>query len=196
MINYDCICSQTACDPSANTTPRQILQGVLAPFPLPWTPASLTVDDGADKSSRTSQFQQWLKNERFPGHERVTVSERAGEGLSVAFNVSVMRGQQCLRVPRRFFFGAHRDESSSLAINRPLFQAIQEHPALQQNASMRLVVALWLECTARGKQSFWWPYLQMLPRDFTIPLFYRADDWDALRGSLCYGRTCQHTLIC
>ena len=44
-----------------------------------------------------------------------------------------------------------------------------------------------LYCRLQGEQSYWRPYIDVLPRTINTPLFWRDDELEQLRGTTLYG---------
>ena len=137
----------------------------------------LTPDEIPERD--VTAFQSWLRASEFPGIEQIGFSSSPDKGYGLCFQRDIKAGERCLQVPRQFMLSESEFQTS------PISALFAEDPIMAMLPSLKLAMVVILE-QAKGPASFWSAYIQMLPRSFSIPLYYNRHDWQWLKGTLAY----------
>ena len=114
----------------------------------------ITTDICASSNDATSVFQEW-----FSSNGGLTsglgLGTFTGVGRGVLVEKDIISGQEVLFVPSSMIFSANSAQNSPDELHRKLAKIFVNHE--------ELVIALILLEKCRGDQSFWKPYLDILP---------------------------------
>ena len=125
-------------------------------------------------------FEEWLKENGCDVRGNVTF---ASSGISSAGNGvycsrSFEKGQVAFRVPAKLMISSFHDDSCSVDMLKDI-----DDPLVKSSDQLRLAASL-LHERARASESFFWPYIRILPRRHpTIPIYFSAEEMWRLRAS-------------
>ncbi|XP_046840000.1 actin-histidine N-methyltransferase-like isoform X2 [Xenia sp. Carnegie-2017] len=134
-------------------------------------------DNGKETARRSDflvKFNEWLK-ENEAGSKNVEVFSISDDDFGVRAINTFQAGEKILNIPRKLILTS---EYSSLTF---LGSIIATDRLLQVMPNVVLAIKLLDECYKDN--SFWKPYIDILPRKFTIPLFFSLEELSLLKGS-------------
>lgn len=126
------------------------------------------------RAERIPAFMEWLKNNQVDVG-CVEIHNFAGFGYGLQATKDLKEGDQFLAIPRSIMMTTQSAKTS------PLGPLISEDKILQVMPSV--VLALHLLCERRSTESFWKPYLDILPDSYNTPLYFTPEDLKYLKGS-------------
>jgi len=137
-----------------------------------------------DNKKKLDAFTQWLvKNEypldKFPLGFATGVAEG---GNGVVATRAIDAGQPIAVVPAKLMLPA-----SQLHKSTALAHVVAKDPIVENVPGLALALVVLDEALNKKQDSFWAPYLDVLPRSFSIPLFFTVDEVWELRGSPALG---------
>jgi Rubisco LSMT substrate-binding/SET domain len=134
-------------------------------------------------SQNMDKFRQWIESSGEFGSDgsdlKVSLSQGHDEGNGLVAKVGVEAGEVLLSVPRRLMMtteGAVRSKTEDIEV---LF----DMDVVKRLPSLILALHLLDERFNVGAESFWAPYIDALPRRYSIPLFWSGAQIEALRPS-------------
>jgi hypothetical protein len=155
-----------------------------------WFLLSLSLAIEAQEPQNVQEFSAWLKEKGIEaGKVRVVEDAGGGMGRGVVATSEIKEGELLFRIPMKWVM--HEETARKLPqLGEALARAERPVPG-------QLVVALMLmfEDCKRGKDSAsatcplsqqvssWRPYLDILPRNFSAPMFWTRAELEELKGS-------------
>ncbi|KAL4237444.1 Histone-lysine N-methyltransferase setd3 [Mactra antiquata] len=130
------------------------------------------------RGDKISAFIEWLKSKNVDT-SCVDVGEFDGYGYGLQACKDLKENESFLAIPREVMMTAQS------ARNTCLGPIISEDKILQVMPSV--VLALHLLCEKRTTDSYWKPYLDILPQTYNTPLYFTPDDVKYLKGSPAQG---------
>ena len=131
--------------------------------------------DGASLGDRLATFSGWLR-ENGMDTSRFTFGPCGDAGNGVMAVLPVAAGDVVAAVPRALMLAALPGAAGAAAEGAgcpslvAFWRALQDNPLLQSNGSVALALRLLVE-RARGGESFFKPYLDILPAHFSVSLY-------------------------
>ncbi|OWF53384.1 histone-lysine N-methyltransferase setd3-like [Mizuhopecten yessoensis] len=122
-------------------------------------------------------FIEWLNNSKVDTSAiEIENFQHVGYGIKATKDLKEM--DPFVIVPRKIMITTDTARASGLDA------LIAEDKILQAMPS--IVLALHLLCERRSTESFWKPYLDMLPSGYTTPLYFSPEELNLLKGSPAY----------
>jgi hypothetical protein len=107
--------------------------------------------------------------------ENVKIEQSGEAGLGLYAAKDIKKGQVAFNVPPNIILSTY---------------AVWEHPKLkaffkkpQIASSESLLLMLFLISEQYNSSSFWYPYISMMPKSYTLPFYWNFDDFKFLEGS-------------
>lgn len=133
--------------------------------------------DIEEKKRRFGVFSEWIKShssDSFLG-ERFEFDVDVSEGTGVVAAKDLKQGEHFMSVPRKLMITTETFKAS--ACGKAL------HGEILTTNMPSLGVAVHLAYERMDPNSFWTPYLDILPTTFTLPLLFEPEHWELLQGS-------------
>lgn len=130
---------------------------------------------------RFAEFKSWLEENEFPAHPLEFVHVGGVEGNGAVAKRDIAEGELFLKVPHKFLITTETAEAASY-MSSLLNSDFVTGGLLSRVKNVLLSVHLACELK-RGASSFWSPYIDILPRTFTLPLFFSLEEISLLKGS-------------
>lgn len=127
-----------------------------------------------------SSFTQWF-NENGGVAESVVIDDFGHQGLGLKAISEIKEGQHFITIPRKLMMSAETARNSDLG---PLIDK-DNILKVMQNACLVLHVY----CEKLKENSFWKPYLDILPASYSTTLYFSLDEMQALKGSPAFGES-------
>ncbi|KAL9984830.1 hypothetical protein ACROYT_G007166 [Oculina patagonica] len=142
--------------------------------------ADLTLFEKSDHSRKDhiSSFVQWF-NENGGKAEHVVIDDFGQQGLGLKAVSDIKSGELFITIPRKLMLSAETARNSELG---PLIEK-DNILRVMQNACLVLHVY----CEKLKENSFWKPYLDILPTSYSTTLYFTVDEMQALKGSPAFG---------
>lgn len=99
-------------------------------------------------------------------------------GLGLLAKKDCAEGDVVIRIPRKVMMSVDTARDSEIG------RLVAQDPMLKTMPNVALSLHLMLEKTSPA--SFWEPYINTLPHDYSTVLYFGKEDFDALRGSPAY----------
>ena len=112
--------------------------------------------------------------------ENIVIDNFGDMGFGVKANVNLSEGQLICAVPYHLIFTVTNAQES-------LKNLVTNDPILKNMNNVALAVLLIMEYV-KGSKSFWWPYIQALPRKYMTVLYFNTNDLLKLKGSPAFGK--------
>lgn len=109
----------------------------------------------------------------------IDVFENVDFGLKA--NGAIPEGDLICAVPRKLMITLENVEQSLLK------NIIANDPMVQHMGNVALALFVILE-KAKGTDSYWYPYISTLPKDYNTVLYFAYDDLQKLKGSPILGK--------
>eukprot|EP01122_Echinamoeba_exundans_P009648 TRINITY_DN3458_c0_g1_i1.p1 TRINITY_DN3458_c0_g1~~TRINITY_DN3458_c0_g1_i1.p1 ORF type:complete len:504 (+),score=149.31 TRINITY_DN3458_c0_g1_i1:335-1846(+) len=120
-------------------------------------------------------FLKWLRDNKVADVENIKIEQSGEAGLGLFAAKDIKKGQVAFNVPPNIILSTY---------------AVWEHPKLkaffkkpQIASSESLLLMLFLISEQYNSSSFWYPYISMMPKSYTLPFFWTFDDFKFLEGS-------------
>lgn len=151
------------------------LWAVLGKIDALQTPAAAS--QPVDKAERGKAFREWFLQHAPESHlgKRCDFDWHLPEGSGVVALQDLDEGEQFLAVPRRLILSADTAFASTCGA------VLARDNICTQMPSLALAVFVALE--RHNSESFWKPYLDILPTSFLLPLWFDAQTLQHLEGS-------------
>lgn len=127
-----------------------------------------------------SSFTQWF-NDNGGVAESVVIDDFGHQGLGLKAISEIKEGQHFITIPRKLMMSAETARNSDLG---PLIDK-DNILKVMQNACLVLHVY----CEKLKENSFWKPYLDILPASYSTTLYFSLDEMQALKGSPAFGES-------
>eukprot|EP00467_Chlorarachnion_reptans_P005046 CAMPEP_0114524564 /NCGR_PEP_ID=MMETSP0109-20121206/21928_1 /TAXON_ID=29199 /ORGANISM="Chlorarachnion reptans, Strain CCCM449" /LENGTH=514 /DNA_ID=CAMNT_0001706027 /DNA_START=68 /DNA_END=1612 /DNA_ORIENTATION=- len=134
-----------------------------------------------ERKTRGLAFESWLrKNAPECGLDDTFAFQWEGlsEGSGVVAKKDLKKHARFIRIPRKLMI------TSTQASQSPIGQALMKDPTFGTMPNLMLAVHLMFE--SLNPESFYAPYLAALPREFSLPLFFTAEELNEMEGSPSY----------
>lgn len=130
--------------------------------------------DNKDRREVFHSFVNWLENNgaKFEGIE---ISEFPGYDFGLKAKKEYPEGSPILRIPRKLMLTEDNTKQPNFSV---LFE---KDPLLQHMPNIRL--ALYLLVEKFSTESFWKPYIEVLPSDYTTVLYFSPENLEYLKPS-------------
>jgi len=156
-------------------------------------PNSLTTDF-TKKNARIQaipEFMSWARENGAQFNKKFSLEAIDGFGLGIVARESISEGERYLTINSQLIIGRDtvlRDEN--------LASAIWTLPRkVQQDTKLLLILFLLHHKHAQKEDSFWWPYIRILPADYgESPIFWEEDRLSALKGSYAFTKVISHRI--
>lgn len=129
---------------------------------------------GIDRNDNIEQFMKWLK-ESGASFEGVEIAEFPGYELGLKAKKDFKEESLILTVPRKLLLTQHD------ALESELKAFITVDPLLQTMPNITL--SLYLLLIKSDPDSFWTPYINVLPQKYSTILYFSAEDFAELKPS-------------
>ncbi|XP_028404426.1 actin-histidine N-methyltransferase-like [Dendronephthya gigantea] len=130
------------------------------------------------RSTFLPKFSEWLKENKADS-ENVEVYSSSEVDCGVRAVTSLQAGEKILNIPRKLILTSEHSTSTFLG------SIIETDKLLQVMPNVVLALKLLNEC--HKEDSFWKPYIDILPLKFSIPLFFTQEEVSVLKGSQVLG---------
>jgi len=142
--------------------------------------ADQTIFEKSDHSRKNhiASFTKWF-NENGGRAEHVLIDDFGQQGLGLKASSDIKAGELFITVPRKLTISAETARNSELG---PLIEK-DNILRVMQNACLVLHVY----CEKLNKNSFWKPYLDILPTSYSTTLYFTVEEMQALKGSPAFG---------
>lgn len=121
----------------------------------------------------------------------ICVKWQASTGMhALVAEKKIEKNELVIQVPEKLFLSEENCMKSELG----QWILTSNDVILNNLSTLKLVLFLIYECFNRKKKSetsFWKPYLDILPRDISIPFFFHPDTLSLLEHTLVYGEMCK-----
>ncbi|XP_029642388.1 actin-histidine N-methyltransferase [Octopus sinensis] len=129
----------------------------------------------SQKTSREwSSFLQWLQ-ENNVDTSRVTTDEFPVYGFGLRATQNLKEGDLFLSVPRKLMISTETASRSQIGF------LIEEDKLLQSMPNV--VLAIHLLSESKNSDSFWYPYISCLPKNYNTTLYFNPEELKLLKGS-------------
>lgn len=130
------------------------------------------------RSEHIEAFTAWLK-ENGVSMDKVKVDDYDEEGFGLQATDDIKADEIFLCIPRKVMITDENVKASQLGplVKSDRILSTMPHVAL----------ALFLLGEKISDQSFWKPYIDFLPRHYSMPLYFTAEELQALKGSHTFG---------
>ncbi|BFZ12485.1 hypothetical protein BsWGS_15524 [Bradybaena similaris] len=139
---------------------------------------SVQQQPASNRHQKFPAFIKWL-NENGVSTSSVEIAEFDDFGYGLKAATDLMESDKFLHIPRKLMMTVDSAKESTLG---PL---IAEDKILQVMPNVTLAMHLLNE--KFNKQSFWLPYIDILPSEYSTSLYWKPDDLQQLRGSPVQG---------
>lgn len=126
-------------------------------------------------TKKFDNFLRWLKENNVDGLQNLTIDSGFEEGNGLRAIKDIEEGKLIAKIPRKIMM------TSEDAVKTNLKPWLSQDQMVKTNPSIALTLFLIQEL--RNPKSFWKHYVDILPRTFSIPLFYTFDQCCELKGS-------------
>lgn len=130
------------------------------------------------RKDHIASFAQWF-NENGGKAEHVLIDDFGQQGLGLRAASDIKGGELFITIPRKLTISAETARNSELG---PLIEK-DNILRVMQNACLVLHVY----CEKLKKNSFWKPYLDILPTSYSTTLYFTVEEMQALKGSPAFG---------
>lgn len=130
------------------------------------------------RQDNISSFVKWF-NENGGKAEQVIIDDFGEQGLGLKAVSDIKAGELFAAIPRKLMMSAETARSSELG---PLIMK-DNILRVMQNACLVLHVY----CEKLKGNSFWKPYLDILPSTYSTTLYFSVEEMQALKGSPAFG---------
>lgn len=127
-----------------------------------------------ERQKNTQQFMDWLQSNGIDT-SLVEITSFPGCGYGLQAKADLKEADPFLTVPRKVMMTTVSADASVLGT------LIAEDKMLQAMPS--IVLALHLLCERKTEDSFWKPYINVLPDTYCTPLYFTEDEIKLLKGS-------------
>eukprot|EP00741_Cyanophora_paradoxa_P012761 tig00020629_g12326.t1 len=146
---------------------------LLAAFVLALSAPALAYRD-LSGDAKYAEFFRWLAENRVP-HARLVLAETSGKGLGIYAKQPIRPDEPVMRIPLRLLM------SQATARQSPRIGHVIR--ANENTLSKDCVLALHLLDERFNNASFWRPYIQLLPKQFSTLAYFDEEEAEALRGT-------------
>ncbi|XP_071787980.1 actin-histidine N-methyltransferase-like [Asterias amurensis] len=133
--------------------------------------------EGHNREEHIEEFMTWCQDLGI-SCDSVSIEAFDGAGLGLKATKEIKEQDPFLTVPRKAIL------TEDSALSSPLGPLIQKDRVLQGMAHVAL--ALYLLMERQSEQSFWKPYIDILPTSYQVPLYFSPDELQQLQGSPTY----------
>lgn len=119
-------------------------------------------------------FEQWLDKNKAE-HNKVELAEFPETGWGLRANVQLEEAEKVMTIPDKLMM------TTETASQTELREIVSNDRVLQQLSNVVLSLHLLME--AYNQDSFWKPYIDVLPSSFTTPLYFTREDLLQLQSS-------------
>lgn len=127
-----------------------------------------------DRKSSKEDFLLWLKNNNVE-FDGLRIAEYPGMEFGIEAEKDIKEGDMMIAVPRRVMLTVENIHQS------PLKELAKKDPLIVHMPNVALALLLLLH--RRDPQSFWKPYINMLPSKYTTVLYFNPEELMHLKGS-------------
>ncbi|KAE8752232.1 hypothetical protein FOCC_FOCC001025 [Frankliniella occidentalis] len=127
-----------------------------------------------DRKSSKEDFLLWLKNNNVE-FDGLRIAEYPGMEFGIEAEKDFKEGDMMIAVPRRVMLTVENIHQS------PLKELAKKDPLIVHMPNVALALLLLLH--RRDLQSFWKPYINMLPSKYTTVLYFNPEELMHLKGS-------------
>ncbi|CAB3976636.1 histone-lysine N-methyltransferase setd3 [Paramuricea clavata] len=131
-------------------------------------------DEKQKRSDFLPKFSEWLK-ENGADSENVEVYSSSDYDCGVRAVTTFQAGEKIFNIPRKLILTSEHSSSTFLGSIIETDKLLRVMP--------NVVLALKLLNESHEEDSFWKPYIDILPRKFSTPLFFTQEELSALQGS-------------
>ncbi|XP_021918937.1 histone-lysine N-methyltransferase setd3 isoform X2 [Zootermopsis nevadensis] len=128
----------------------------------------------ADRGTRIEEFETWMK-ENGAEIDGIEIAQFPNYEYGIKANKNFSQGDLLIAVPRKVMLTAENVEGSLLG---PL---LQKDAMLQHMPNVALSLLLLIE--KFKPDSFWKPYIAVLPTEYTTVLYFKTNELQELKGS-------------
>lgn len=136
--------------------------------------AKPVIDTQRDSSDTIERFTDWVKGNGAI-FEGCSITEFAGYDLGLKADIDIPKDSLIIAIPRALMLTVEAASKSALA---PL---IERDQILKNMSNVTLAMFLLVE-KFKG-DSFWKPYIDILPKTYSTVLYFDVSDLEALQGS-------------
>uniref|UniRef100_K3WHK2 protein-histidine N-methyltransferase n=1 Tax=Globisporangium ultimum (strain ATCC 200006 / CBS 805.95 / DAOM BR144) TaxID=431595 RepID=K3WHK2_GLOUD len=142
-------------------------------------------------AAQLQAFEVWLQDHVTQDYQQASrdlvvsvahVGDTEGNGLIAKKDIK--KGEPFLAIPYSTILGSHLEVGPPIASSatRAAWQQVADDPLLKHFPSCMLALRLLGEACL-GDESFFHPYISILPTKFAVPLFYNVADFKYLEGT-------------
>ncbi|KAM9986595.1 hypothetical protein ACTFIY_011023 [Dictyostelium cf. discoideum] len=138
--------------------------------------SKLTNEDDDNDNKSLNEFNKWLINNKVYKNPKIEIKVLEKYGRSIVAKQSIKKNEKLISVPKLIIM------SNMGGFSHHLPNEIYE-PSISIGISPTNLQAIFLMYCKLNDKSFWYPYVSVLPKEFTTSIYFSEEELDELQSS-------------